>query len=101
MNLRLTFFGDRIFVYSPKGDIYDLPDGSYPLDFAYAVHSDLGDHAQTFLVNGAIVRFNETLHSGDIVEVRTKSTCSPKTDWLKYVKTSKARQKISAQLHAK
>lgn len=99
--LKIDLFGDRIFVYSPKGDIYDLPDGAFPLDFAYAVHSDLGDHAQTFLVNGTIVRFNETLKSGDIIEIRTKPSCSPKTDWLKYVKTSKARQKISARLHAK
>ncbi len=65
--VKVDLFGDRIFVYSPKGDIYDLPDGAFPLDFAYAVHSELGETAQTFLVNSKIVRFNHLLQSGDIV----------------------------------
>lgn len=97
-DLKIDLFGDRIFVYSPQGDIYDLPEGAFPLDFAYAVHSDLGDQAQTFIINGNIARFNEKLKSGDIVEVRTKVNAKPKSDWLKYAVTSKARQKIKSKL---
>lgn len=97
--LKIDLFGNRIFVHSPKGDIYELPEGAFPLDFAYAVHTDLGKHAQTFIVNGNIARFNHQLHSGDVVEVRTKSSATPKPDWLKYVKTSKARQKINVEIH--
>ena len=97
-DLKIDLFGDRIFVYSPKGDIYDLPEGAYPLDFAYSVHSDVGDHAQTFLVNGAIARFTQQLASGDTVEVKTNKAARVKKDWLKSVKTSKARNKIKAAL---
>lgn len=96
--LTVDLFGDRIFVHSPEGDIYDLPEGAFPLDFAYAVHSDLGNHAHTFLVNGKIQRFNQPLKSGSTVEVGTKNNIKPNADWLKYVKTSKARAKIKAAL---
>lgn len=97
-DLKIDLFGNRIFVYSPKGDIYDLPEGAYPLDFAYSVHSDVGDHAQTFLVNGAITRFTQPLANGDTVEVKVSKTTRVKKDWLKSVKTSKARNKIKASL---
>lgn len=98
--LKIDLFGDRIFVHSPKGDIFDLPDGAYPLDFAYAVHSDLGDHAQSFIINGSIARFDTRLKSGDIIEIKTKTNARPRTDWLKHVKTSKARQKIKTSLQS-
>jgi len=97
-DVKVDLFGDRIFIYSPKGDIYDLPEGSVPLDFAYAVHSDLGDTAHTFIVNNKIAKFTQTLNSGDVVEVRTNKNATPKSDWVKTVKTSKARTKIKAKL---
>lgn len=97
-DLKIDLFGDRIFVYSPKGDIYDLPENALPLDFAYAVHSDIGARAQTFIINGSIARFNQKLRSGDVIEVRINKNARPKADWIKHVKTSKARNKIKAAL---
>lgn len=97
-DLKLDLFGDRIFVYSPKGDIYDLPEGAFPLDFAYRVHSDIGNRAQTILVNGAISRFNQPLQSGDTVEVKVSKNVRLKKEWLNYVKTNHARSKIKAAL---
>lgn len=98
--VKVDLFGDRIFIYSPNGDIYDLPDGAYPLDFAYAIHSDLGDTAHGFLVNGKIARFTQQLQNGDTVEVKTNAKTKPKSDWLKNTKTSKAKTKIKAKLRA-
>lgn len=97
-DIKVDLFGDRIFIYSPDGDIYDLPEGSFPLDFAYAVHSDIGETAQTFLVNGKIARFNHELRSGDVVEVKTSKSNHPKSDWLKTTKTARAKNKIRAKL---
>lgn len=96
--LNVDLFGDRIFVYSPKGDIYNLPDGALPLDFAYLVHSDIGMHAIGFKVNGGIHPFNKPLQNGDVVEVLTRLTGLPKKDWLDLVKTTHARTKLRAQL---
>lgn len=99
-DIKVDLFGDRIFVYSPDGDIYDLPEGAYPLDFAYAVHSDIGDTAHSFMVNNKIARFTQPLQNGDLVEVKRSKATKPKSDWLKTVKTSKARTKIKAKLRA-
>jgi guanosine-3',5'-bis(diphosphate) 3'-pyrophosphohydrolase len=96
--LNVDLFGNRIFVYSPKGDIYNLPEGALPLDFAYLVHSDIGKHAYGFRVNGKIRPFDEPLHNGDIVEVMTRKTSSPKQAWLDQVTTTHARNKLRAQL---
>lgn len=96
--IKIDMFGDRIFVHSPKGDIYDLPEGSFPLDYAYAVHSDIGDRAQTFIINGTVAKFSQILKNGDVIEVFTSKRISPKHDWLKYTKTSKARQKIKSSI---
>lgn len=96
--LNVDLFGDRIFVYSPKGDIYNLPEGALPLDFAYLVHSDIGKHAYGFRVNGNIHPFDRILHNGDVVEVMTRKTSSPKKAWLDQVKTTHARNKLRAQL---
>lgn len=98
--LKVDLFGDRIFVYSPKGDIYDLPDGAYPLDYAYRVHSDLAANASGFKVNGKMVPFSQTLKHGDTIEILTSKSAKPKPDWLKYVKTSHARMKLRAQLRS-
>lgn len=96
--LNVDLFGDRIFVYSPKGDIYNLPEGALPLDFAYLVHSDIGKHAYGFRVNSAIQPFDKALHNGDIVEVMTRKTTAPKQAWLDQVTTTHARNKLRSQL---
>jgi GTP pyrophosphokinase len=96
--LNLELFSDRIFVHSPKGDIYDLPEGATVLDFAYAVHSDVGSHAQGAKINNKIAKLSTELNNGDIVEVITKKSSHPNSGWLEHVKTSKARQRIKAAL---
>lgn len=97
-DLKIDLFGDRIFVFSPKGDIYDLPDGAYPLDYAYKVHSHIGDNAAGFLVNGKMVPFTYRLKHGDRIEVITKKNARPKSDWLEHVMTTHAKNKIKAHL---
>ena len=96
--LNVDLFGNRIFVYSPKGDIYNLPEGAYPLDFAYLVHSDLGKHAYAFRVNGSIHAFDKPLSNGDVVEITTRKTVTPKTSWLEFATTTHARAKLRAHL---
>jgi GTP pyrophosphokinase len=96
--LTIDLFGNRIFVYSPKGDIYNLPEGAFPLDFAYLVHSDIGKHAYGFRVNGSIHPFDKPLQNGDVVEVITRKTAAPKQTWLDLVSTTHARAKLRAQL---
>jgi RelA/SpoT family (p)ppGpp synthetase len=96
--LNIDLFGSRIFVYSPKGDIYNLPEGSLPLDFAFLVHTDIGTHAYSFRVNGNIHPFDKPLHNGDVVEVVTRKLSMPKQAWLDLVKTGHAREKLRAQL---
>ena len=97
--LKIDLFDQRIFVYSPKGDIYNLPEGAYPLDFAYLVHSDLGKHASGFRVNGKISPFDKPLHNGDVVEIMTKRFSQVKKTWLHYISTSHARNKLKNQLN--
>lgn len=96
--LNVDLFGDRIFVYSPNGDIYNLPEGALPLDFAYLVHSDIGNHAYSFKVNGNIHPFDKPLQNGDVVEVVTRKLSIPKKARLELVKTSHAREKLRSQL---
>lgn len=96
--LNIDLFGNRIFVYSPKGDIYNLPEGAYPLDFAYLVHSDLGRHAYAFRVNGSIHAFDKPLSNGDVIEITTRKSITPKMSWLDLVTTTHARAKLRAQL---
>lgn len=96
--LSIDIFGNRIFVYSPKGDIYNLPEGAFPLDFSYLVHSDIGKHSYSFKVNGSIHPFDKPLQNGDVVEVITRKSSSPKQTWLEMVKTTHARTKLRAQL---
>ena len=93
--LGLDFFSDRIFVYTPKGDVKDLPLGATTIDFAYAVHTDLGNSITGAKVNGKLVKLSTPLKNGDIVEiVKTKKPTGPKRDWLEIVKTSLARSRI-------
>ena len=97
-NLRVDLFGDRIFVYSPKGDIYDLPSGAFPLDYAYRVHSDLAAKASGFIINDTMRPFSYKLQHGDKVEILTSKGAKPRPDWQQYVITSHARLKLRAQL---
>ncbi len=96
--LNIDLFGNRIFVYSPKGDIYNLPEGALPLDFAYLVHSDIGKHAYSFRVNGNIHAFDKPLSNGDVVEVVTRKLSQPKAAWQELVTTGHARAKLRMQL---
>ena len=97
-NLKVDLFGDRIFVYSPKGDIYDLPAGSFPLDYAYRVHSDLAAKASGFLVNGKMEPFSYHLQHGDTIEILTNKKAKPKPGWADNMITGHARMKLKAQL---
>lgn len=97
-DLKIDLFGDRIFVFSPKGDIYDLPAGAYPLDYAYRVHSDLAARASGFIINGKMEPFSHLLHDGDVIEILTNKGARPKTDWQQFMITSHARMKLRAQL---
>ena len=96
--LAVDLFKKRIFVYSPKGDIYNLPEGALPLDFAYLIHTDIGQHASGFKVNGNIHPFDKPLHNGDIVDVITKKIPQAKRAWLDMVTTSHAKGKLRSQL---
>lgn len=96
--LDIDLFGSRMFVYSPKGDIYNLPEGALPLDFAYLVHTDVGKYTGSFRVNGNIHPFDKPLHNGDIVEVIKRKIPQVKRTWLDLVVTSHAKTKIRAQL---
>ena len=93
--LRIDLFEDEVFVFTPKGDVKSLAAGSTPIDFAFAVHTDVGNHTVGAKVNGRIVPLHTKLHSGDIVEVITsKSSHGPSRDWLDIVQSPRARQKI-------
>lgn len=95
---KVDFFKDRIFVFTPKGDVIELPESATPVDFAYAVHSDLGHHCYQAKVNGKIMALDHALADGDIVEIVVNKNHRPSHDWLKLVKTSKAKAKIRESL---
>ncbi len=93
--LKIDVFRDRIFVFTPKGDVIDLPEAATPIDFAYAIHTDVGNTASAAKVNDKIVNLDTELNSGDICEIITeKKRKAPNADWLKFAKTNKARTKI-------
>lgn len=87
-------FSDRVYVFTPAGDVYELPKGSIPLDFAYLVHTEVGSHSVGARVNNKIVPLTYQLKNGDIVEMLTQSNARPSRDWINIVKTSRARNKI-------
>src|SRR6185312_8250076 len=94
-NLKLDLFDSQVFVFSPKGDVYSMPSGGTPLDFAYQVHTDVGNHCVGAKVNGKIVPLDYQMRNGDICEVLVnKSSARPSLDWLSIVKTSSAKHKI-------
>lgn len=95
---RMNLFHDRIFIYSPNGDIYDLPAGAFPLDFAYRIHSDVAAHASGFRVNGVMKPFSHRLTHGDTVEVLKSKNSLPKPSWKRYITTHHAKEKLRLQL---
>lgn len=92
--LKTDFIHDRIFVFTPKGDVVELPKGSTVLDFAYAIHSDIGDHAAGAWMNGKFVSLDTELKNKSTVQIETKKNSQPTLKWLDYVKTSMAKRHI-------
>ena len=88
--------GDSIYVYTPKGDVFELPKGSTPIDFAYKVHTKIGETMVGALVNDTIVPLNSELQDGDIIKINTNKNSKPSKEWLNYAKTSQAKNKIKA-----
>ncbi len=97
-SLRIDTFRDRIFVFTPKGDLINLPQGSTPVDFAYQVHSDLWNHIAIAKVNGVVYPLDKELKNGDIIEVVSDKNRKPSPFWLSFVKTMRAKWAIKAYL---
>ncbi len=93
-NLKTDFFEHRVFTFTPQGDVIDLPLNSSPIDFAYSIHSDIGDHIAGVKVNGKMVSLDTPLKNGDIVEVVTKKSSRPSAKWLEMAKTTVAKRHI-------
>ncbi|MGD0576467.1 MAG: HD domain-containing protein, partial [Candidatus Staskawiczbacteria bacterium] len=91
---KINFFPDQVFTFTPKGDVIVLPKGSTPVDFAYAVHSAVGNHCESAKIGSKIVQLNYSLENGDIVEIATSKNKNPSKDWLRFVKTSLAKSNI-------
>src|SRR5262250_1728393 len=96
--VRVDLFPDEVYVFTPKGDVKALPEGATPLDFAYAVHTKVGEHCVGAKVNAKLVPLRYTLRQGDIVEIVTSPNQHPSRDWLKIVKSTRARAKINQWL---
>lgn len=99
--MKVDFFRDRIFVITPVGDVIDLPAGSTPVDFAYQIHSEVGDGCVGAKVNDQITPLNSELRSGDLIQILVQKGKKPAEDWLKFVKTSIAREHIKSALRQK
>lgn len=99
--LKIDLFSKDIFVYTPAGDLRQLPAGSTPLDFAFAVHSDIGFHCVGAKINGKFANLATELQSGDEIEIKTSANQTPSNDWLKLVKTARAKSKIKRWLRQK
>ncbi len=97
-SLRLDLFKDEVFVYTPRGEVKELPEGATPLDFAFHIHTKVGHHCAGTKVNGKLVPLGTVLKNGDIVEIITDQARHPNRDWLKMVKTAKARSRIQHYL---
>lgn len=98
-NFKLNLYAEEIFVFTPKGDLKSLPQGSSALDFAYAIHTEIGDKTRGARVNGKLVPLSRKLNSGDSIEIITSQNSKPTANWLDYVITSRARNRIKAALN--
>lgn len=99
--LKIDFFADEVFVFTPRGDVINLPEGSTPIDFAYRIHSDVGNTCVGAKVNGRIVPLTYKLTSGNIVDVITNPNSGPSMDWMNIVKSPQARKKIGQYFKVK
>ncbi len=97
-DFKLNLFAKEIFVLTPDGDIISLPKGATPLDFAYAIHTEVGSHCRGAVVNGKLVQLNHKLRSGDVVKIITSPNQKPKLNWLDFVVTGRAKSKIKSYL---
>ena len=97
-DLKNDFFGDRVFVFTPKGDVIDLPADASPIDFAYNIHSDIGNRLAGVKVNGKLVALDSKMENGDVIEVITKTNARPSPKWLDSAKTTIARKHIKSAL---
>ena len=95
--LKFDFFKNRIFVFTPRGDVIDLPEGATAVDFAYHIHSEIGNHCNGAKVNGKMVQVSTLLKNGDVVEILVDKNKKPNRDWLKFVKTNVARSHIKKE----
>ncbi len=93
-SVKIDLFPEEVYVFTPRGDVHELPRDSSPVDFAYSIHSDLGHRCSGAKINGKLVPLKTPLKNGDIVEIVTSPNQVPSKDWLKFVKTSKARNRI-------
>ncbi len=100
-SLKIDLFANEVYVFTPKGHVRVLPRGSTPVDFAYAIHTEIGDHCLGARVNGKMVPLRYNLQQGDRVEILTSKTQVPHRDWLEFVKTPKARYRIRHSLRAR
>ena len=96
----MDLFKDRIFILTPKGDVIDLPEDSSAIDFAYAIHSDIGDHAQNATINGKMMPLITKLKNNDIVTIQVNKNAHPSSKWLDYTKTTMAKKHINVYLRA-
>ncbi len=97
-NFKTDLFDSEIYIFTPKGDVKNLPEGSTPIDFAFAVHTDVGSRIVAARVNGKMVTFKHKLQNGDTVEIITSKTQAPSKDWLKSCVTTKAKSKIRSYI---
>ena len=96
--LKIDFLKDRIFVFTPKGDVIDLPEGATPIDFAYQIHSDIGDQCVGAKVDNKMISLSKPLENGQMVEIIIQKGKKPSRDWLNFVKTSQAKHHIKASV---
>ncbi len=97
-SLKMDLFKDEVYVYTPAGDVKELPEGATPLDFAFMIHSNVGQHCTGAKINGRLMPLGTELKNGDVVEIVTDPSRNPNRDWLKIVKTARARSRIQRYL---
>src|SRR5262249_20616514 len=98
-SLKIDLYPDEVYTFTPKGAVYAFPRGATPVDFAYRIHTDVGHHCVGARVNGRLVPLKTPLANGDIVEIVTAPSAHPSRDWLSFVVTSRARNKLRQFIH--